>query len=289
MARKGLSRGRGPRVTDDELGKMVSLYLEGKSFKAIATEVGRHWQTVRKYTVKALQEREGRELRREALKGALIDHFKDLVSALGSLDELLVMPAPLKRLELPDGWRSPVPERRNRLLLQALRESHARESPLWSWWDGWNQTREAYEGALSLLHQRVTGELTRLQESHPGVSFDKELTEVLFYRGSSLAQGSSLYDPSMLQQVRPPSDQEGKTDGEELWLGRSTRLVSGLGIDSLRQEMSKLMKDMAEWGETEALARLYRQMAETKGKIEEEVTVLSLRRAFPGHCRLCPV
>lgn len=68
MVKKSLSRGRGPRIREEELEQMIPLYLEGKSYKAIGQEVGRHWQTVRKYVIKALQEREGRELRREALK-----------------------------------------------------------------------------------------------------------------------------------------------------------------------------------------------------------------------------
>lgn len=290
MTQKRLSRGgRGPRLREEEVEKMVALYLEGKSFKAIGQEVGRHWQTVRKYAIKALQEREGRELRREALKGALVDHFQDLVHALGSLGELLDMPEVLRR-ELPHGWRPSTPERRNRLLLQALRDSHVRESPLWSWWDSWNQAREAYDKALSALRQRVMGEIARLEKSYPRVSLTstEALAEVLFYRGGSIAQGASLHDPSMLQ-VRPLVGQQGKRDGEELWLGESTRLAAGQDIARLRKQVSELMGDMGKWEEIQGLARLYRQMAETKDKMEEEVEVLSLRRAFPGRCRLCPV
>ncbi len=290
MTQKRLSRGgRGPRLREEEVERMVALYLEGKSFKAIGQEVGRHWQTVRKYAIKALQEREGRELRREALKGALVDHFQDLVHALGSLGELLDMPEVVRR-ELPHGWRPPTPERRNRLLLQALRDSHVRESPLWSWWDSWNQAREAYEKALSALRQRVMGEIARLEKSYPRVSLTstEALAEVLFYRGGSIAQGASLYDPSMLQ-VRPLVGQQGKRDGEELWLGESTRLAAGQDIARLRKQVSELMGDMEKWEEIQGLARLYRQMEETKDKMEEEVEVLSLRRAFPGRCRLCPV
>ncbi len=290
MTQKRLSRGgRGPRLREEEVERMVALYLEGKSFKAIGQEVGRHWQTVRKYAIKALQEREGRELRREALKGALADHFQDLVHALGSLGELLDMPEVIRR-ELPHGWRPPTPERRNRLLLQALRDSHVRESPLWSWWDSWNQAREAYEKALSALRQRVMGEIARLEKSYPRVSLTstEALAEVLFYRGASIAQGASLYDPSMLR-VRPLVGQQGKRDGEELWLGESTRLAAGQDIARLRKQLSELMGDMGKWEEIQGLARLYRQMVETKDKMEEEVEVLSLRRAFPGRCRLCPV
>lgn len=284
MVAKRVSRGRGPRITEAELEKILSLYLEGKTFKAIAKETKRHWQTVRKYALKALQEREGRDLRREALKEALVDHFKDLVEALGSIDGLLVMPG----YELTHGWRPMIPELRNRLLIVGLKDYHARESPLWSWWDSWNAARENYEANASALQKRMSEHLALLEKSRPGVSLMNEMGKVVLQRAIAFAHGSSIYDPSMLR-VRPPAGKKTEMDGEELWLGEFTQLATGRGMDGLREEISRLMGDVGEWEETEETQRLYRQMAETKGKIEEEVAVLALRRAFPGRCRLCPV
>ena len=290
MAKKRLSRGgRGPRVLDEELERMVALYLEGKTFKSIAVEVGRHWQTVRKYTIKALQEKEGKELRRDALKDALSGHFKDLVGALDSLNKLLQMPS--RDWQKPtNSWQPPVPERRNRLLLQALRDSHVRESPLWSWWDSWNQVRGVYDRALAPLRNKVMVELTKLHQSYPGASFEltDDLTGILLSRSVSLAQGAALYEPSMLR-VRPSADEEGQREVEELMLAQSTRLAIGQNMAGLQERLSRIMETMGEWEEVQELARLFRQMAETRDMIEEEVEVLSLRRAFPGHCRLCPI
>lgn len=290
MAKKRLSRGgRGPRVLDEELERMVALYLEGKTFKSIAVEVGRHWQTVRKYTIKALQEKEGKELRRDALKDALSGHFKDLVGALDSLNKLLQMPS--QDMQKPtNGWQPPVPERRNRLLLQALRDSHVRESPLWSWWDRWNQMREAYDKALFPLREKVPAELIILHESYPEASLEltDELTQMLITRSISIAQGSDLYDPSMLR-INPSTGKEGEREVEELSLGQSTRLAIGQNMAGLQERLSRIMETMGEWEEVQELARLFRQMAETRDMIEEEVEVLSLRRVFPGHCRLCPI
>ena len=114
------------------------------------------------------------------------------------------------------------------------------------------------------------------------------LTEVLTKRGASIARGTPLYDPSMLQ-VHPAANEKGKRDSEELWLARSTQLATGYSMAELQEQVSGIMKDMTGWEEIQQLARLYRQMAETKEKMEEEVEVLSLRRAFPGRCRLCPM
>jgi hypothetical protein len=290
MAKKPLSRGRGPRLRDEELEKMVALYLEGKSFKAIAKEVGRHWQTVRKYTIKALQEREGRELRREALKEALADHFRDLVHALGSVRELLGLPT-VAKWESYHEWQPASPDRRNHLLLQALRESHAKESPLWDWWDSWNQTRKAYEQTLSVLWQRTATKITGLDKSNPKVFLADNrdfLLQVLFQRAVSIAHQNPLYNPSMLR-VLPTAGQKSERNEQELWFGQSTKLAIGQDMGKVRQKLSKLMKNIRGWKEVKELEQNYLRMAETRDRIDEEIEVLSLRRAFPGHCRLCPI
>jgi hypothetical protein len=245
---------------------------------------------VRKYTIKALQEKEGKELRRDALKDALSGHFKDLVGALDSLNKLLQMPS--QDWQKPtNSWQPPVPERRNRLLLQALRDSHVRESPLWFWWDSWNQVRGVYDRALAPLRNKVTGQLSKLHRlSLLEATFEltDDLTEMLLKRGVSLAQGAALYEPSMLR-VRPSADEEGQREVEELMLAQSTRLAIGQNMAGLQERLSRIMETMGEWEEVQELARLFRQMAETRDMIEEEVEVLSLRRVFPGHCRLCPI
>lgn len=191
---------------------------------------------------------------------------------------------------IPGSWQPPTPERRTRLLLQALREAHAKESPLWAWWDDWNRARKSHDETLLALRQRVVKEAARLEQLSSGVSraITKELIEMLVQQAASLARNTPLYDSSMIE-VRPADTQGKNIYPEELWLGQSTRLATGQDMAKLRGEVLQLMKDMAEWQEVKESAQLYRQMAETKDKVDEEVEVLSLRRAFPGHCRLCPV
>ena len=258
---------------------MVALYLQGKSFKAIAKETGRHWQTARKYTVAALQEREGREVRQGALKEALVGHFKDLAGALGSLQGLLVMPG----LDLgPALWARESTERRDRLLLQALRDSHAKESPLWGWWDRWVETREVYDKALAPLGKRIVREKARL--GGPGVSLTEAVDLVLSRQALFKVQGVSGYTPGTLQVCPHPE----VPDREQLRLGRDV-LAEGMQMEDIRVRLLDLAKGLGRWPEVRELLRLYAQLSELKAEIEEEVEVLSLRRAFPGRCRLCPV
>ena len=284
MAERRPSRGRGPRVREEEIEKMLALYRDGKSFKAIGREVKRHWQTVRKYVSRALKEGEGRELRREALKEALIAHFRDLVSALQSISARLDMPQ--RGVSWPPGSHPPpMPQLRFDLLIEALRGSHAKDSPIWRLWNEWKETRQAYDAAVETLRQKVTRSVRGLQKTDPAVSIEEDLEETLFKRADSLGGGSVLYDPSMLRLVSPTNED---IPGE-LWLAHSTKLATGKDMAEFQRRVAKVMKDMTKWKEIQGLRGLYQQLGDTKKKTEEEAEVLSLRRAFPGRCRLCPV
>jgi hypothetical protein len=291
MAPKRLSRGgggRGPRIRDDELERMVALYTEGKSFQNIAKQVGRHWQTVRKYTIRELQNREGAAMRREALMSALAEHYRDLVQALQSVPATLKLPDKIS-YQVSADWQLPVPDRRSRLLLDALRESHIKESRLWSWWDQWNRAAKAKEEALRALRQKVSRAMARLDKSKGGEAriMGDSLAEALFERGTSISHGAPVHDPSELS-VRLAEVVQARSNPEQLWLGESV-VADGPGMGELKQSLAKVLKGATEWEEVGRLAELQQELAKLEDEIAEEVEILSLRRAFPGHCRLCPV
>ncbi len=288
MNEKRLSRGSGPKIRESEIDRMVALHLEGKSFKATGKEVGRHWQTVRKYTLKALQERPGQELRREALKEALIAHFQDLLEALAALTQLIQLPE-------EDNWQSqewhpPTPDRRNQLLLEALKVSHAQESPLWDWWDNWNNERIDYQTSLENLRRKVNQELQALENklAGSGIKVADCFTEILVKRGISLAKGHPIYNPSMLN-VKLNVPQESGEAKDILLLGANTQLASAKEMSDVLPKASTIMTEMQHWIDVKSLHTNFEKMVEIQDSIEEEVEVLSLKRAFPGRCRVCPV
>lgn len=283
MARKSTTKGRGRHITDDELDQMVALYNEGKSFLSIARTIKRNPQTVRKYTIRALKERSGQDLRREVLKESLMEHYRDLVNALGSMIEDLRMPeaASLAAFGVP---KAAAPDVRTRLLLEGLREEHVRESPLWSWWDSWNESRKSFEQKLPGVRARTETETKILGKSAPKAKLAKALAGAMTEQATSLVMDAPLYSASMLRVI--PSK---IGEGDELWLGESVMLASGPGMSKLMERVEAMMLGMSEWGEIRALAEFHKGMASLKAKIEEEVEVLRLKRAFPGHCRLCPV
>ncbi len=283
MAKKVKRKGRGPRITDSELDQMLALYNEGKSFLTIAKKIKRNPQTVRKYTLIALRERSAQDLHREVLKESLLEHYRDMINALGTMMEELEMPGAADLAN--DGAPvATVPNIRTRLLTEGLREGHIKESPLWAWWDSWTEARRDFGQKVTTLTVNVADALDDLGRSFPKVKLEKIVHRVMAENAISSAMGTPRYSGSQLRVI--PSR---LGEGEEIWLGDNVMLASGPGMAKLKGRLEALLNDISEWREIKALAGIHETMVSLKGKIEEEVEVLRLRRAFPGHCRLCPV
>jgi hypothetical protein len=118
----------------------------------------------------------------------------------------------------------------------------------------------------------------------PGVSLTEAVDLVLSRQALYKVQGVSGHPPGILRVCPHPE----VPDREQLQLGRDV-LAEGMQMEDIRVKLLNLAKGVGRWPEVRELARLYTQLAELKAEMEEEIEVLSLRRAFPRHCRLCPV
>jgi hypothetical protein len=195
-------------------------------------------------------------------------------------------------------WHPIAPDRRSCLLLKSLRESHATDSPLWEWWERWKTDRRDYQKALGDLRGRVTIEMENLKDSYEASSLvtTDYFFKVLLERSISISRDIPIYDPSMLN-VIPEADLGNGEKGDGLFLGTSGILVSARDVSKdliedkprILKEVSDIMVGMVSWTEVETMKKLFQEMADLKDRIEEEIEVLTLRRAFPGRCRLCPV
>jgi hypothetical protein len=269
-------------LRDDEVDQMLVLYSQGKTFKAIARSTRRHWQTVRKYVLKDLREREGKEARKEALKSALTLHFQDLTEVLQTMKAQLRLPNPREHRAPAFSWPPEDVERREQLLLQALRQEHARGSPLWGWWESWQKAWGAYSSGAPVLESRLSEEVGKLSLSYVECIITENITPVLLNQVYGVVHGSGGYDLDKLLVVR------GAVAGGGLWLGQNAHLAR-CREQEVREALLEMERGMKEWPEVKALAGSYWHLVETRNQMEEEIEILSLRRAFPGRCRLCPV
>jgi hypothetical protein len=277
-------KGKSVPITQDEIDLMVSRFNEGKSWRTIGRQVERHWQTVEKYVRRELTQREGEELRREAMRQAVLLHHQDFPPVLEKLRGRYHLPS-LRPTEQHRGvrvWESLPPlERRDRLLLQEFRTGHAKASPLWGWLDAWEQKTRAFheaEGHLEVwMKDRLEQEMGRLA----GVQVSELAVPLLLEDAMLRGTGEGAVSGKM-------SVSESESGSQVCW-GEYPLATGGGDLQAAAALLGRLREETEGHPEAERLGALHREMKALREKIEEELELLALRRAYPGRCRLCPL
>jgi len=231
-----------------------------------------------------LTQREGEELRREAMRQAVLLHHQDFPPVLEKLRGCCHLPS-LRPTEQHRGVRVreslPALERRDRLLLQEFRTGHAKASPLWGWLGAWEAKvrafQEAEERLEGWLRERVEREVGRLA----GVQIS-ELSVPLLMEDALLQETGEGAVPGEM------AVSEGDK-GRQLRWGENPMATGDGDLEAVAALFGSLREEAKAHPETERLGSLYREMRVLREKIEDELEVLALRRAYPGRCRLCPL
>ena len=282
MAR-GRVKPRGPKVREKEIERMLELFDQGKSFKEIAKQVERHWQTVEKYVREALATRRAETIRREALKEALVSHFMTLVGFLQELKARFVLPSPEEGAMLSVGHLDPDElSLRERLLFEGLRYGHATGSPLWRWIEEWKEAADTFASAQESLRKKTSQEASKGAKKNPTVSLSEAFERSL---SNDVMRGALGWVPQFSDVLRL------NDSGDELWVGQSMRLAqaprSG-GVTSAQDLYLAILKAAPGWSESGNVRQNYANLLTLRTKMVEEMEVLTMRGAFPGRCRLCP-
>lgn len=314
-----LKKGRGNPLTSAEKQRIDELYEKGDNQLTIAHTIGRNRKTVAKYL-----DSKGRRLeanvRERVLAEALKEHFKDLISQarqlkarfdpcsasnVSTLDvpmpelvlpaqPLLALPIPAHPLVVFNTWWRMYGQLDHPFdyLLESLREVHARDSRVWKLQAEWNRITNVYgvptrrlwswiaervdeagllyqESITSDRFQRLLmGQALLMAEGHLGIPSNElvvhpsgtEGNSALMYRASILAIATR---PAPLEKDREAFvDIQSQIQLLPLWVGLRE------GISKIRQGQPRLRD-------------LYEQ-------IQNEIDLLTLKRAFPGKCKLCP-
>lgn len=271
-----MARGRGrPAVRPDQYRQWLQRVEEGETPPHIAATDGYDVRTVRKYIEMARQEREFREARSMVLRGALEEHYADLVTFARLLDS-----------RLNNRLSGPVPERKERMW-SALR-SHLPQSPIWKLLDRWEQLGLAWDEmdrqALSRMNEKVA--IT------PWPDLSKEAGSLGLRRdGLSLLVRDRLRalaeDPNTpLWQVISDPRPEGLV--QLICNGRNCALVPKDMEHQAKALVLELMEEMKGWPEVGSLTRISGELKEVAEALREELAILILRRVVPGRCRYCP-
>lgn len=295
------------RITREMEQEMIRLRGQRKSITDIAESLGIHRQTVRTH----LKERKdvilADEAKKQVLVEALREHFKDLSDVLEkgvkkrlapsiqrdyemnvigiSTREILAAPIGKWVPALAGEWKRMYEwSSREAHLLNALRE-HTRDSSLWYWWDKWQKEVKPYRDAGWKLRSLLLGMSVSclgfepsgyLRDTHEwslgcgllgtsGEPYEEENVTVKFEHGNIILGHSGI-----------------KFKGDEARYSCLARILEE--VKNL-PEWSQLESETAKLKEKDKQVELW----EIHSRINSELEILVLKRAFPGRCHLCPI
>lgn len=248
-------------------------YEQGTSIDSLARDAGRTQRTVTDHLERARRERQHDQVQADLIRDGYREHYRDLLHLAERLAESSQSPHRGEVLGAGDPGE--------RLLYQGLR-SHTHGSRLWTAVRGWEEDATGLAEELDRLELEATHLVTKEAAGFPEV-LTEGFAGSLRHAVSMAAQG---LDPEATEYLRDPS---GGT--LQLRFGSfilADRVPDEARLTKIQQKHGALLKGLLAPESAFRLRSLWRGWAEARDVIQEEVTILGLRKVLPGHCDLCP-
>ena len=274
---------KGVRLSEHEKSRLVDLRRQGWTYAAIAKDLGRDSDTVRKYALQLGTSQEVEGLRREALKEAQVAHWRSLTAAAQWIVGKFT-PLTSYTPDAFNNWDEPSLDNRTRYLLEALKEHHAADHPIWDLWGRWDtaktQLHEACRSALEYSLELVTED--RAQEGIIVEAFRRELI------GGWLANGAG--QPATQPHIEELKGEDARGKPHRLY---HSRTMIAWGTEDQVQQAMRLWKCMTASLTTGISLQRIRDpledLRELQPRIEQAAEQLELIEGFPGECQFCPL
>ena len=264
---------KGGKIALDQRRIWLERYEQGKPIASIAKEEGRTERTVIDHLERARRERQHQQVQADLLRESYRDHYQHLLLLTERLAE---------RCQTPhrDGLFVAV-EMKERLLYQGL-QSHTRGSEIWGEVKRWE------EGVRTLAAEsdRLEGEADKLVVQEIGESPEvvaKGVAQSLRHSVSMAGQG---LDPEAVEYVEDNSEATYQLRWGNFVLADGVPDQGRLAeiVEKHRGLMNRLFTSQA----SERLQSRWREWAEARDALQEQLTILQLRKLLPGQCDLCP-
>ena len=248
---------------------------EGESAPQIARADHYDVRTVRKQIELERQERERREARSTVLRSALEHHYADLCAFAQTL---------ATEVTRTSGTLSTV---RSEPLWSALRE-HMPRAPMWKNLDRW----DSVQNEISQLQNRVEKQVEELVKARSAWGFRETPGEIGVTRTfiSLLATHFTLVARGL---VGLPHDFRFEpVDDDRVWVHLGRFFVGEVPRNqeaALKNWAIKLLDEVTTWQEEDDLRRLLADLERIVKALQDELSVITLRRVVPGRCKYCPV
>lgn len=308
---------RGVRINKEEKETIDRLVTEGSNVSQIAQEIGRNRKTVAKYLKVLGGRRLEVEVRKQVMASALREHFRDLARQAGMLKErfnpvgpwnVSTLDLPMPVVDLPaepllalpiDGpplfvfntWRRMYGEDSQAELLADLLKQHTQGSQFWKLRAQWEEITGGYARAGKELGEELRRGIHDLQAQYQQLTVKAEFAGTLMGHILLLADGNPGVNPS--EMTIGPTGEDGR-------LGLSCKgvvVATAKTAAELKPAHELLIRIAEECVRTQVWSTLVQgcqhvrrkqaRLAGLHGEILDELEILSLRKSFPGTCRLC--
>lgn len=271
---------KGFRLTKEEVDLISHFADLNWTNKQIADFVKRDEDTISKYRRKAKAETESQGVLKEALKDAQRDHWRTLTTAALGLRGRFFVTSPHYAEDLRKRRQPGNTDRREQLLISALREYHAPDHRLWRLIESWTESSAILLGGCEEAWQSVD-----LVPHSLGIG--KEVIKPIFhekvvgawFRGAIALQEEQLH----VEELTGPQDQVALVIG-----GAYVATGARGAVEKVRETACRLLREMGDSDWNKQVSDAYQKLRDLNVSIGEAVEEIGLMEGFPGECPYCP-
>ena len=274
---------QGLRLSSDEVDLIKYFAALEWTNKAIADYLKRDEDTVSKYRRRIHAESEPEAVRREALKDATRDHWRTLSTTGWGLRGRFTAPRAEYAEDLRASRVSTTPDRREQLLVDALRTYHAPDHRLWHLMDAWQAASQRLRLACEEGWQLV-------EEARRSPDDPEEIIKPIFDEKVVGAWLRSAIGQEGEQPLLETSTVEKSPDRAALTIG-DVYVAAGSSdaVEKVEVLANSLIDAMRASPQHVEAAQAFRELSSLEPQIAEAVEEIGLMEGFPGECPFCPV
>lgn len=266
-----------PPVKPETRSEWLRRYEGGESPTKIADKDDFDVRTVRKHIELARREREVREARAAVLRNALERHYADLCEYAEKLDAQI------------EGEHTVALTPESDRMLSALRQ-HLPRSPLWNNLRKWNQLHE--ENAV--LEDDVKRRLKEEIEPDPKLSMFLSSGELGVVDAISVVLALQIKSWSYgWRGLYIEDDLKFEPAGEglvDVHYGPAVMdMVKQEHVTYIREALIEFESRVRDWQQYADMKRNTEELKQIKGRLRDELAIITLRRVVPGRCKYCPI
>ena len=264
------------KITPVERRRWLEKYENGATIDSLAKEALRTQRTVTDHVDQARRERRHDQVQVDLIREGYREHYNDLLNLAGRLAEMAK--SPHRGTVLGTDVSEDTGER---LLYRSLRK-HTHGNGIWAAVKSWEENVVGLEEETGRLEIEAAELASQDAAEFPEIlveGFAGSLSEAVSMDAQGLGPESTEY-------VRDRSGVNFQLRYRSFIL--ADRVPDDDQIVAIEKKHRDFLESLLTDGTVHRLKSLWRDWSSARDVIQEEATILSLRKVVPGRCDLCP-